>query len=142
MPTKTKKKQTKSKTTAAKKVTPVKMAAKKKAVKTRARTHKKVVAKASSKRKKQVRKKNQGVESTEFSLKRPGTRSGGQSGDLQGLSGLERAGSESVAELLEEGNPFEAEVVSGVEAADAEEREVRTHEVPEDDVPGEYLDKD
>jgi len=45
--------------------------------------------------------------------------------------------------LLEEGNTFEAGVVSGVEDADdADEREVHTHEVPEDDVPEEYLDKD
>jgi len=51
--------------------------------------------------------------------------------------------SESVEELLEEGNTFEADAVSGVEQADdADEKEVRTHEVPEDDVPGEYLDKD
>ena len=70
------------------------------------------------------------------------TRSGPQSGDLQGLSRVERADSESVAELLEEGNTFEAQVVSGVEAAGADEQEVRTHEVPEDDVPAEYLDKD
>ena len=69
--------------------------------------------------------------------------SGGQSGDLQGLSRIEGADSESVDELLEEGNAFEADVVTGVEnAEDADEREVRTHEVPEDDVPGEYLDKD
>jgi hypothetical protein len=41
--------------------------------------------------------------------------------------------------LLEEGNAFEAEVVMGVEdAEDNGEREVRTHEVPEDDVPAEY----
>src|SRR6266513_569374 len=61
--------------------------------------------------------------------------SGRQSGDLQGLSRAEEADSESVEELLEEGNPFEAEVVTGVESADeADEREVRTHEVPEDDV--------
>ncbi|HWZ81935.1 MAG TPA: hypothetical protein VNW47_04895 [Terriglobales bacterium] len=70
-------------------------------------------------------------------------RSGGQSGDLQGLSDIERSNSESVDELLEEGNTFEAEAVRGVEeAGNAEEKEVRTHEVPEDDVPGEYLDKD
>jgi hypothetical protein len=70
-------------------------------------------------------------------------RSGGQSGDLQGLSNAGRANSESVDELLEEGNSFEAEVVKGVEdAGDADEGEVHTHEVPEDDVPGEYLDKD
>jgi len=72
-----------------------------------------------------------------------GSRSGGQSGDLQGLSDREGADSESVDELLEEGNAYEAEVVKGVEdAGNADEREVRTHEVPEDDVPGEYLGKD
>jgi hypothetical protein len=50
--------------------------------------------------------------------------------------------SESVDELLEEGNAFEADVVTGVEdAGGADEREVRTHEVPEDDVPEEYLDE-
>ena len=66
-----------------------------------------------------------------------------QAGDLQGLSTRERADSESVDELLEEGNAFEADAVLGVEEADnADEREVRTHEVPQDDVPGEYLDKD
>ena len=50
--------------------------------------------------------------------------------------------SESVDELLEEGNAFEADAVTGVEdAGGADEREVRTHEVPEDDVPEEYLGK-
>jgi|ERR1700723_70077 len=67
----------------------------------------------------------------------------GQSGDLQGLSDVEEADSESVDELLEEGQSFEAEAVSGVEnAPDADRGPVRTHEVPEDDVPEEYLDKD
>jgi hypothetical protein len=71
------------------------------------------------------------------------SRSGTQSGDLQGLRNIESADSESVNELLEEGNAFEADVVAGVEHADADqEREVHTQEVPEDDVPGEYLDKD
>src|SRR5215831_13497795 len=75
--------------------------------------------------------------------RKPATGSGGQAGDLQGLSTREGADSESVQELLEEGNPYEAGVVSGVEDADlADEREVHTHEVPEDDVPGEYLDRD
>jgi hypothetical protein len=70
-------------------------------------------------------------------------RPGGQSGDLQGLSDVEGANSESVDELLEEGNAFEADIVSGVEkAGDNEGQEVHTHEVPEDDVPEEYLDKD
>jgi hypothetical protein len=45
--------------------------------------------------------------------------------------------------LLEEGNAFEAGVLTGVERADdADEREVRTRQFPEDDVPQEYLDKD
>lgn len=78
-----------------------------------------------------------------FEPKGLGARSGGQSGDLQGLSNVGRADSESVDELLEEGNAFEAEIVKGVEdVADADESEVRTHEVPEDDVPEEYLEKD
>jgi hypothetical protein len=59
------------------------------------------------------------------------------------LSDIESADSESVEELLEEGNAFEAGVVTGVEDAGARGvKEVRTREVPEDDVPGEYLDKD
>jgi hypothetical protein len=70
------------------------------------------------------------------------TRAESQSGDLQGLSDVEAANSESVDELLEEGNSFEADVVSGVERAGDNIEEVRTHEVPEDDVPEEYLDKD
>lgn len=63
-------------------------------------------------------------------------------GDLQGLSRAEEADSESVDELVEEGNALEAGVVAGVEHADdTEGREVHTHEVPEDDVPEEYLDE-
>ena len=72
-----------------------------------------------------------------------GAESGGQSGDLQGLYRSESADSESVDELIEEGNAFEADAVKGVEdAGDDEEGEVHTHEELEDDVPGEYLDKD
>ena len=64
-------------------------------------------------------------------------------GDLQGISMKDQADSESVGELLEEGQTLEAEAVSGVEnALDADQGEIRTHEVPEDDVPGEYLDQD
>jgi hypothetical protein len=66
-----------------------------------------------------------------------------QSGGLEGLSRAEQADSESVDELVEEGNAFEAGAVAGVEEADDQDtREVHTHEVPEDDVPDEYLDKD
>ncbi len=66
--------------------------------------------------------------------------SGGQSGDTQGLPNLAEAGSESVAELLEEGQAFEAEAIGGVEnAPDPDVAEVHTKQVPEDDVPSEYL---
>jgi hypothetical protein len=71
-----------------------------------------------------------------------GAGSAGQSGDTQGLSDAEEADSESVEELVEEGQNFEAGVVSGVEGADADQREVRTRQVREDDVPLEYLEKD
>jgi len=64
-------------------------------------------------------------------------------GDLQGISMRDRADAESVGELLEEGQTLEAEAVQGVEdALDADQGEVRTREVPEDDVPDEYLDND
>lgn len=44
---------------------------------------------------------------------------------------------------MEEGQYMEAEAVSGVEnAPDADEGEVRTREVLEDDVPEEYTDRD
>ena len=67
----------------------------------------------------------------------------GQSGDTQGIPDAAEADSESVEELLEEGQSVEAGIVSGVEnAPDADVAEVTTREVPEDDVPDEYLDKD
>jgi hypothetical protein len=48
-----------------------------------------------------------------------------------------------VAELVEEGQYAEAEAISGVEnAPDADVAEVHTRQVPEDDVPSEYLDND
>ena len=72
-----------------------------------------------------------------------GPGSAGQSGDTQGLSDDAEAGSESVLELTEEGQSFEAEVISGVEdAPDPDVAEVHTKQVPEDDVPSEYLDRD
>jgi hypothetical protein len=59
------------------------------------------------------------------------------------LSEKEDVDSESVEELAEEGQDFEAEVVSGVEnAKDPDQGEVTTTEVPEDDVPPEYTDRD
>jgi hypothetical protein len=75
--------------------------------------------------------------------KEPRAPSGRQSGDLQGISKNEVVDSQSVDELLEEGNAFEAGVVAGVEdSKDARTREVRTREVPVDDVPEEYLGQD
>ena len=83
------------------------------------------------------------LDTTEFPAAGIVGHSGAQSGDLQGLSGGASADSESVDELLEEGNAFEAGVVMGVEdVGDADLEEVQTHQVPEDDVPAEYLDND
>jgi hypothetical protein len=94
-----------------------------------------------AKRKKVVSKRARPKKKLAKRTPRRKARSGGRSGDSQQLSSKAGADSESVEELLEEGNAFEAEVVQGVEDA-ADEGEVVTHEVPEDDVPGEYLDKD
>ncbi len=66
-----------------------------------------------------------------------GPGSAGQSGDLQGLD------SEEVTELLEEGQSFDAGIISGIEdAPPADEGDIRTREVLEDDVPLEYLDEE
>jgi hypothetical protein len=93
--------------------------------------------------KKKAHGKSQSVSTEAFELEGRAASSGGQSGDLQGLSNTAGADSESVDELLEEGNSFEADVVKGVQdAGDADEGEVRTHEVPRDNGPKEYSDKD
>ena len=128
-----------------------KMAQRKRAIKAKAPkklAKKKAAQKKIALRTRPDRAKNTAVNS-EAEIRRelrnrvPAAFSGRQSGDLQGLSRAEEADSESVEELLEEGNPLEAAAVSGVEEADdAEGREVHTHEVPEDDVPEEYFDKE
>jgi hypothetical protein len=72
-----------------------------------------------------------------------GPDSAGQGGATQQLSDTPIADFESVEELVEEGNAFEANVIYGIEyARDHRMSEVITHEIPEDDVPGEYLDND
>ena len=72
-----------------------------------------------------------------------GSNSAGQSGDDQGLPEDAEADSESVKELVEEGQFAEAEAVEGVEEASGPEaRPVRTRQFPVDDVPQEYLDED
>ena len=134
-----KKKHSKSKRTASGKLRPKKSASKKLSAK-RKTPAKKLMKKKGAKKRSTARKLS-GARTSEVRTSRAG--SGRQAGDLQGLSRVARANSESVDELIEEGNPFEAEAVMGVENAEnADEQEVRTHEVLEDDVPGEYLDKD
>ena len=117
-----------------KKVTRKKVTRKKAPKKAKVKSRKTIPAKKASKR-------TPGRRSA-FARTRPAL-SGAQSGDLEGLRDIESADSESVGELLEEGNAFEAAAVEGVEEADTDqERGVRTRQVPEDDVPGEYLDED
>ncbi len=129
-----KKKQTKSKKVVSKKTPPKKKATKKTAPK-------KITPRKAPLKKNRVRGKSQDVATVAFEPEGLRERAGGQSGDLQGLSSMAGADSESVDELLEEGNSFEAEVVKGVQdATDPDESEVVTHEVPEDDVPGDVLD--
>src|SRR6266849_6215535 len=138
-----KKKLVKKKKAAPKKKLAKKAAVKKTAVKTKAAGRKTTGAKAAGGSRGRVQGKGQSAEIELVSTEEIRARSAGQSGGLQGLSKDAGADSESVDELIEEGNAFEAGVVSGVEAADrADEKEVRTHEVPEDDVPGEYLDQE
>ena len=114
--------------------------------------------KATPKRKSAPRRKSvranevmgsQSVETVPLSAVRPKSRSaragasGGGGGDYSGLSTVESADSESPRELLEEGQTFEAGIVEGVQnAPNADQGEVRTREVPEDDVPLEYDDQD
>jgi hypothetical protein len=58
-----------------------------------------------------------------------GPESAGQSGDTQGLADDSEASMDSVEELSEDDQAYEAEVVSGVEdAGDHPERPVRSHE--------------
>jgi transcription termination/antitermination protein NusA len=75
-----------------------------------------------------------------------GPDSAGQSGDVEGLSDEPEASSDSVEDLVESGQYYEAEVVEGVEdAPDADVAEVTTHErpetenenIPEEELPGE-----
>src|SRR5438445_11498019 len=134
------KKQVKSKRTAGKKLAPMKMAIKHKLAKKRVTPKKKLAKKKAAPKKakvktkaggkkttggetagalkEQVRGKNQSVETVAFALGGLGARSGEQSGDLQGLSNVQGADSDSVYALREEGNAFEADVGKGVEDAE------------------------
>jgi len=118
----------------------VKMAKKKPVAKTKPVAKKKAAPKKAAAR--QVRGKSNEVELVSYQRRGLGADTGGQSGDTQGLSGRVDVDSESVKELLEEGQSYEAEAVKGVEdAADPDVAEVHTKQVPEDDVPREYDDQ-
>ncbi|MBZ5491275.1 MAG: hypothetical protein LAO76_10120 [Acidobacteriia bacterium] len=123
----------KKKTIARKSVAKKKPTAKKKSAAT-----KKAVAKKASRRRGEVINPV-----TPSGLRGLGPESGGQSGDTQGLSRRSYDDSESVEELMEEGQYMEAEALSGVEnARDADQGDVRTRQFPEDDVPEEYQNED
>lgn len=87
-----------------------------------------------------------GIETVPLSAIKPKARTaavGGGAGDYEGVSSEEAADAESPRELLEEGQTFESEAIAGVEnAEDPDRSEVKTREVPEDDVPSEYNDTD
>jgi uncharacterized protein YbjQ (UPF0145 family) len=60
-----------------------------------------------------------------------GPSAAGQSGDLQGLSNIADADSESVEQLVEEGQAMEADAIAGVEdAPEADISEVHTRQRP------------
>jgi hypothetical protein len=154
--TKTSKKKPKTKASARKTVAAKsKLAAKKKpaakaktsAKKSLKKTAPVAKAKAPARKKKRVMPTeqvgSQSVETTQLRVKSRVARAGAGGGDFGGASIVEGADSESADELLEEGQAFEAGIVRGVEEADDNiEQEVHTHEVPQDDVPNEYDDKD
>jgi hypothetical protein len=126
---------------------PMTMASAKPVMKTAAKTAPVVRAKVAPKKTRRVvatvQAGSQDVETVQMKPKARVARAGVGGGDFGGASVVEGADSESVDQLLEEGQAFEAGVVRGVEAADEEvEQEVHTHEVPQDDVPKEYDDDD
>ena len=128
----------------ARKKTTRKAAPKKRTAKKSLAARKKSLAKKKPATKKATRRRAEVINPVTPSGRRGlGPESGGQSGDTQGLSRRSYDDSESVEELMEEGQYMEAEAVSGVEnAPDADQGEVRTREVLEDDVPEEYTDRD
>src|SRR5262249_17586499 len=86
---------------------------------------------------------SQSVETLQLKRRAWEAAAGAGGGDFGGGSVVQGAAAGRPDELLEEGQTFEAGIVSGVEnAPDADQGEVRTHEVSQDDVPEEYDDKD
>ncbi len=86
---------------------------------------------------------SQNVETVQLKPRARVAASGAGGGDFGGVSTVEDVDSQSPDELLEEGQTFEAGIVSGVEnAPDPDQGEMRTREVAEGDVPEEYDDQD
>jgi hypothetical protein len=156
-----KKKPARKKKTVSKKKPTLKKSAARKTASARKKTVKKAVPKKPAAKKKPVAKKKSSAKKKPVAKKATrrraevinpitpsgrrglGAASGGQSGDTQGLSRRSYDDSESVEELMEEGQYMEAEAVSGVEnAPDADQGEIRTRQFPEDDVPEEYQNED
>jgi hypothetical protein len=140
---------TSAKKSVVKKKAPVKKKAGKKAAGKKLVAKKKPAAKKTAAKKRPVAKKATRRRAEVINPVTPtgrrglGAASGGQSGDTQGLSRKSYDDSESVEELMEEGQYMEAEAVSGVEnAPDADQGEVQTRQFPEDDVPEEYQNED
>jgi len=72
-----------------------------------------------------------------------GPGSAGQSGDTQGLPDVAEADSESVEELVEEGQYAEADLILGMEETErGDPKPLKTKQRPQDDVPTEYLNQD
>jgi len=118
-----------------------KLSAKKKAPKLKAaRKH---VSRRRPARRTQAVLGSQNVETVHLKRRARTAAAGAGGGDFGGASVVESVDSESADELLEEGQTFETGIVSGVEnAPNPDQGEVRTREVPQDDVPEEYDDKD
>ena len=140
----------KTKTSKKRTAKPKKGASRKVAPKAKLAAKKKVVPKSKAAPKRKARRAvetvqvgSQSVETVQLKPKNRAARAGAGGGDFGGVSIVETVDSESANELLEEGQAYEAGIVSGVEDADnSDEAEVVTHEVPQDDVPNEYNDKD
>jgi hypothetical protein len=92
-----------------------------------------------------ARPKSTPIEPVTPTTKKPagtGSAAAGQAGDIQGLPGREDVENESVRELQEEGQSYEASVVDGVENAPLpDEGAVRARRRPEDDLPPEYAEQ-
>jgi hypothetical protein len=69
------------------------------------------------------------LDELEAASEAPGSESAVQSGDTQALSAVRDVADESVKELVEDGQPYEAGIIAGVEeAGNHPERPVRSHE--------------